>query len=155
MTKFPLENEMTSPQGEVSTKFDEITLFDLRLVSKKVKIKFSPYKISTQLKNMSQTETIAISSKGILFSSTDFYEVGSLMRVWVEIPDYWSRKSKYVDYRHTDAPSHFQILTRVVQCKNEILIQEKYHLLCETLNIDSIDNSVLQDYLVSSAGAKK
>lgn len=131
----------------------EVTPFDLRLVSKKINLKFSAYKISTQIKQMHQTESIAISQKGILFSTETFYEKGTLMRVWVEIPDYWSRKSKHVSYRHTEAPTYFQMLSRVVNCEEQNTQSIKYNVLCENLNIDSVDETVLQDFLVSSTGA--
>lgn len=134
---------------------NEITPFDLRLVTKKIKIKFSSYKISNTVKNMMQSESIAISNKGVLFPSDSYYEKGTLMRVWIEIPDYWSRKSKHVEFRHSEAPTHFQILSRVIQCEEQNQSSAPYQVLCENLNIDSIDESVLQDYLISSAGANR
>jgi hypothetical protein len=152
MSKASTLKEAAIINNDIGHKSQEITPFDLRLVTKKIKIKFSAYKISTQSKNMAQSESIAISHKGVLFSADSYYEKGTLMRVWVEIPDYWSRKSKHVDYRHTEAPTHFQILSRVVNCEEQNL-SARYHVLCENLNIDTIDESVLQDYLVSSAGA--
>ena len=154
MSKTSMMKEMPLSNSEARHTRNEITPFDLRLITQKIKIKFSAYKISTQANNMSKSESIAISPKGVLFSTNSFYEKGTLLRVWVEIPDYWSRKSKHVDYRHTEAPSHFQILSRVVGCKEQIN-QSSYHVLCENLNIDAIDESVLQDYLVSSTGAKR
>ncbi len=152
MSKDPQLNGFQLPKKDLLHKQQELTPFDLRLVTKKIKIKFSTYKISTPSKQMFSAETIAISNKGILFSSDTFYEKGTLMRVWVEIPDYWNRKAKHVDYRHTEAPTHFQMLSRVVNCEEQNF-SARYNLLCENLNLDSIDESVLQDYLVTSAGA--
>ncbi|MES2616123.1 MAG: hypothetical protein V4591_12010 [Bdellovibrionota bacterium] len=147
---FSVKNTQLSAP-EIMHESHEITPFDLRLVTKKIKIKFSAYKISTQLKNMSHSESIAISQKGLLFSAESFYEKGTLLRVWVEIPDYWSRKSKHVDYRHTEAPTHFQMLSRVVRSEEQFGQTLQYHILCENLNIDSVDECVLQDYLASAA----
>ncbi len=145
--------DLQNMAGVPSTQ--DITPFDLRLVTKKISIKFSEYKISTQMKNMFHSETIAISKKGILFTNKCSYEKGTLMRIWIELPDYWSKKSKHVDYRHTDAPNHFQVLSRVISCEEKINQTNIFQILCENLNIDPIDESVLQDYLVTTAGAQK
>lgn len=144
--------EISVSHDGVVHKIQEITPFDLRLVTKNVKIKYSPYKISTQIKNMYETESLALSQKGILFSTTSFHERGALLRIWIEIPNYWAIKSQHVDYRHTEAPTHFQILSRVLNCEEKLNQSAQYQILCENLNIDAIDGLVLQDYLISSSG---
>jgi hypothetical protein len=150
-------DELHSSKEDIvfSSALHVMNSFDLKLVAKKVKMKYSPYKISTELKNMVQSETIGISSKGVLFTSKHNFEPGTLMRVWIEIPNYWSLKSRYVDYRHTDAPIHFQILTRVLHSQSDVFDEIDFQVLCETLNIDSVDDSVLQDYLANFSEAKK
>ena len=96
------------------------TPFDLKLVTKKIPMKFCEYKISNTPNKMLLTESIGISTKGMLFQSLTEFKKGSLLRIWVELPDYWSRKSKIVEYRHTEAPTFFQVLARVLSVE-EIL----------------------------------
>lgn len=153
MSKNVTQKENLNLHKEILSTKQEITPFDLRLVNKKILLKYSTYKISTTLSNMSTSESIAISQKGVLFNAQQFYDKGTLMRVWIEIPDYWSRKSKHVDYRHTEAPSHFQMLSRVIHCEQISDDSLNYRVLCENLNMDTIDQTVLQDYLVTSSGA--
>jgi hypothetical protein len=126
---------------------NEVTPFQLKLVAKKIPIKFAEYKISTTTNKMIVSETTGISILGLQFNSSVPFSNGILMRVWVEMPDYWARKSRHVGYRHTDAPTFFQVLSRVVRCEETGKRQAKYQLLCENLNLEPADEKVLNDYL--------
>lgn len=124
-----------------------VTPLTLKLVSKKIPIKFAEYRISNTVNKMLPSETIGISSLGVLFASSLAFPRGALMRVWIEMPDYWARKSRHVGYRHTEAPSWFQLLARVVACEETGKRNAKYQLLCQTVNLDPVDETVLNDYL--------
>ena len=50
MRKTSVLKDVHIPNNEVGHKPHEVTPFDLRLVTKKIRIKFSTYKISTQIK---------------------------------------------------------------------------------------------------------
>ncbi|RDB37071.1 hypothetical protein [Spirobacillus cienkowskii] len=123
------------------------TTFDLKLISTKIPIKYCEYKISNNVNKMLKSETSAISTKGILFQVQLEFKVGSLLRVWVEIPDYWVRKSKIVEYRHTAAPTYFQVLCRVLNVEELLKKGAKYQILTEILSLDSVDETVLIEYL--------
>jgi hypothetical protein len=69
------------------------------------------------------------------------------MRILVELPDYWARKAKHVQYRHTSAPTHFQILARVVGCEDIGKRGQKFQMILENVNIDPIDEIVLCEFL--------
>lgn len=102
---------------------------------------------------MLTSESIGISSKGIIFQSLSEFKKGCLLRVWIEIPDYWSRKSKIVEYRHTEAPTFFQVLARVLSAEEILKRGTKYQILCENLTIDGVDETILNEYLnLSGAG---
>jgi hypothetical protein len=131
------------------------TPFDLKLVTKKIPLKFCEYKISNVAHKMLNTDSIGISPKGILFLSLDEFKKGSLLRVWVEIPDYWSRKSRIVEYRHTEAPTYFQVLSRVLSTEEILKRGTKFQILCEILSLDSVDESILVDYLNNSGAIYK
>ena len=126
------------------------TSFDLKLITKKIPIKFCEYKISNVANKMLVSETIAISTKGLIFQSLTEFKKGTLLRVWVEIPDYWSRKARIVEYKHTDAPTYFQTLSRVLSSEEILKRGTKFQILCENLTLDSVDETILEDYLNSN-----
>ncbi len=126
------------------------TPFDLKLVTKKIPMKFCEYKISNTPSKMLMTESIGISTKGLLFQSLTEFKKGSLLRIWVELPDYWARKSKIVEYRHTEAPTFFQVLARVLSVEEILKRGTRYQILCENLTIDNVDEAILDEYLNTS-----
>lgn len=79
----------------------------LKLINKKIPAKYCEYKISNTPQKMLVTETTSISGLGLTFQASQSFGRGTLMRVWIEMPDYWARKSRHVGYRHTDAPTFF------------------------------------------------
>ncbi|MCA2959839.1 MAG: hypothetical protein IOD12_06265 [Silvanigrellales bacterium] len=124
-----------------------VTPITLRLVAKKIPIRFAEYRISTNASKMITGDTISVSNLGVLLGSALPFPKGALMRVWMEMPDYWARKARHVGYRHTEAPSFFQVLVRVVACDETGKRNAKYQILCQTVNLDPIDELVLCDYL--------
>lgn len=130
------------------------TPYDLKLVTKKIPIKYCEYKISNTANKMLLAESIGISVKGLLFQSLSEFKQGSLLRVWVELPDYWARKSKIVEYRHTEAPTFFQILARVLSSEEILKRGTKFQILCENLTIDNVDEIILNEYLNLSGTLK-
>lgn len=123
---------------------------NLKLISCEIPVKFSEYKVSNPENKMLVSKTKAISNEGILIESPFFYETGILMRIWVEIPNYWMMKSKKVHYKHTSAPKYFQILSRVTKCEEHNGDRFFFLLLCENLALDPVDESILSDYLFSN-----
>ena len=120
---------------------------ELRLVSKRIPIKYCEFKISNTAKVMLKSETQAIACEGIQFTSSSAFEMSTIMRIWIEIPDFWSRKSRLVGYKHTDAPKWFQMLARVVSCEELNKRGSKFQLVCESVNMEPADQAVLNDYL--------
>lgn len=124
----------------------------LRLVNKKIPMRYCEFKISNNHAKMLNGETASISNHGLLFNAAVAFSVGSLLRVWVEMPDYWARKSRRVDYRQTEAPTYFQVLARVVHAVELGKKGSKHQLTCQILNLDPVDEEVLVDYLGQSYG---
>ena len=124
-----------------------VTPLSLKLVAKKIPIKFAEYRISTNSGKMVTGETISASNHGVLFGSALPFPKGALMRVWIEMPDYWARKARHVGYRHTEAPTFFQLLARVATCEDTGKRNAKFQIMCQTVNLDPIDELVLCDYL--------
>jgi len=124
-----------------------VSAADLRLINKKISIKYCEYKITNSANKMLQTETISVSTNGTMIHSTISFPVGTLMRILVELPDYWARKAKHVQYRHTSAPTHFQVLARVVACEDIGKRGQKFQMILENVNIDPTDEIVLCEFL--------
>jgi hypothetical protein len=125
----------------------------LRLVSKKIPLRYCKFNITNSENKMLQGESLSVAPDGIMFYSSLSYETGCLMRVHVKLPDYWARKSRHVEYRHTEAPSHFQMLCRVISCEDVGSRPNRYMLTVQTVNIDPVDGKVLSDYLGVGASA--
>lgn len=126
------------------------SVHELQLVSRKVPVKYCEYKISTTPKHMVTSETVAMSVAGLQFPILAPMTVGSLLRIWIEMPDYWARKSRHVGYRHTEAPTYFQVLARVTQNEEVNKRTHKYQVLCQILNLDPVDEVILKDYLAGT-----
>ncbi len=124
-----------------------VTPAELRLVNKKVPIRYHEFKITNTAQKMLQSETISISNRGVMLNSAIPFSPGTILRVWVEMPDYWARKSRHVAYRHTNAPTYFQILSRVITCDDISKRTAKYQIFCENVNLDPVDETVLCEFL--------
>jgi len=117
------------------------------LTSKVIPIRFNCYKVADSFKDMSKSKTITVSSAGLTFLSTRAFELGSLIRIYVELPEFWQRKSSLVQYAQTEIPTYFQILARLVKIYELGNTGTLFQFLGETVNIDSIDKQVLENYL--------
>ena len=141
-------DEQTSPSGHDSELGkSNSTPLSLGLIAKKIPIKFSEYRISTISNKMMPSETVSISDRGILFYSQLPFPTGNLMRIWIELPEYWARKSRHVGYLHTEAPTFFQVLSRVVSNELSTKRSWRHQIFCENVNLDPIDEKVLKDFL--------
>jgi hypothetical protein len=124
-----------------------VTPSSLHLVNKKIPLRYCEFKITNNPDKMLRTDSVSISGLGLMLHAPVSFKEGNLMRILVELPDYWARKSRHVSYRHTDAPVWFQMLTRVVACEDIGKRVPKFQLLLETVNIDMTDDAVLSEYL--------
>lgn len=141
----PLAPDPGQQAAELPT-FEDLTA-KLNLVRKRVNVRFCEFKISNTPATMLRSEAIAASNLGMLFTSAVDFHPSRLLRVWVDLPDYWARKSSHVAYRHIDAPRHFQMLCRVIRSDDTGRRTDRYQLLLETVNIDSIDEQILCEFL--------
>jgi len=146
------DTEEASSGQKVST-LELLSSLRLRLVSKKVPLRYCKFNITNTYNKMLQGETISVAPDGAMFYSSLSYETGCLMRLYIELPDFWARKARHVEYRHTDAPSHFQMLCRVVTCEDVGKRPNRFMITVQTVNIDPVDGRVLADYLGVGANA--
>lgn len=126
---------------------DHIEKLESSLTAREIPIRFNCYKVADSFNNMTKSKTITISSAGLTFLSTKAFELGSLIRIYVELPDFWQRKSSLVQYAQTEIPTYFQILARLVKIYELGNTGTLFQFLGETVNIDGIDKQVLENYL--------
>jgi len=91
--------------------------------------------------------TVHISPYGIQFRVTEEYEEGDLLKIHINMPDYWERKQRFVDYSRIDTPSNFKILAKVVSTEEVGKRGKKKIVLVRTVNMDEIDEQVLKAFL--------
>ena len=92
-------------------------------------------------------QTVHISPYGVQFRSGKHFNEGDLLKVHVNIPNYWNRKQKFVDYGRIDTPENFKILEKVVSSEDIGKRGKRKMVLARTVNMDDVDNEVLKSFL--------
>lgn len=149
----------TSKSEKKESMVSENFIFDESLVknypksNKKVGVQVKKYSIKEDNfieDEKDKTITTYISPFGIEFQGPHAFAEGTLLKIEVAIPDYWQRKQKLVDYSRIDSPSNMKILAKVVKTEDIGKRGKKKVFLCQTVNIDEIDEHVLKLYLQDS-----
>lgn len=126
--------------------------FDLDLIKKyprsnrRLNVNVARYGISADTED-EQGQTVHISPHGIQFRSLDNFSEGDLLKVHVNLPNYWERKQRFVDYGRIDTPDDFKILVKVVSSEDIGKRGKKKMVVCRTVNMDQIDEQVLKAFL--------
>ena len=121
---------------------------DYPKANKKIELTFSTYALHD--KNRPEEikgSTNFVSPFGLEFSGPTDYPIGTLLKINLELPDYWDRKKKFVDYNRIDTPSQLKILAKVVQATEIGKRVKRKVLTVQTVNIDETDELVLKTYL--------
>lgn len=92
-------------------------------------------------------QTVHISPFGMQLRVGNEYEEGELLKIFINIPDYWERKRRFVDYSRIDAPDNFKILVKVISSEEVGKRGRKKILLARTVNMDEVDEQVLKAFL--------
>ncbi|MCX6128241.1 MAG: PilZ domain-containing protein [Proteobacteria bacterium] len=92
-------------------------------------------------------QTVHISPYGIQFRAAEGYQEGDLLKIHINIPDYWERKQRFVDYSRIDTPANFKILAKVVSTEEVGKRGKRRIVLARTVNMDEIDEQVLKAFL--------
>ena len=94
-----------------------------------------------------EAQTVHISPFGVQMRVSHEYEEGDLLKIFVNIPDYWDRKRRFVEYSRIDTPSTFKMLAKVVSTEEVGKRGKKKILLARTVNMDDVDEQVLKAFL--------
>lgn len=116
--------------------------------NKRVAISVKTYGIDTDdASNSERIQTSFISPHGLEFQAPAEYTEGTLLKIDVKLPNYWSRKQQYVDYTRIDTPESFKVLARVVKTEDLGKRSRKKTITVQTVNIDEVDEKILRDFL--------
>lgn len=128
--------------------------FDISLVrdypksNRRVGIEVERYRIGNrEIAETAKIEAVHVSPYGLEFVGQHNYEVGTLLKIHINIPDFWERKSRYVNYNRIDSPSNIKVLGKVVISEEAGRRIKKRSIVVETVNIDEIDERVLIEFL--------
>lgn len=131
----------------------ERDVFDIELVksyprsSRKIILGVLPYDLTSTKEDAHKGQTTFISPYGLEFQVPKEYPTGTLLRINISIPDYWNRKQRFVDYGRIDSPGEFKVLAKVIKTEDLGKRGRKKLVLCQTVNIDEVDEQVLKSYL--------
>ncbi len=131
----------------VKNQFDKTLIRDYPKSNRKVTLEVGPYNLSAGKSADVATHSMHISPFGLEFAAPCDFPQGSLLRIDVSIPDYWSRKKKFVEYQRIDAPNTFRILGKVVGSEEFGKRGKKKLITIQTVNIDEVDDQVLKSFL--------
>ena len=154
MSEFiPNEHPLDLDDGATTSAKCEATAFSEKFIKsfprshKKVPISVSPFSLKTDETNSHNIQSMFISPHGIEFQAPGEFREGSLIKVDIALPDYWSRKQSLVEYRRIDVPKRFRILAKVLKVDGIGKRGKKKHVIAQTVNLDSADEQVLRGFL--------
>lgn len=135
------------PEQTTNGRFDPTLIKKYPRSSRKVSMKYGTYSLSVDETSLESTQSLHISPHGIEFQTTMAYAPGTLLRIHLDIPDYWQRKLRFVQYRRIDQPARFPILAKVVSVEDVGRRGKKKIVTVQTVSIDETDELVLKSYL--------
>ncbi len=115
--------------------------------NKKIPLAIAQYGIKIGDDPSGDNHSTFISPHGIEFRSTCDYPEGTLLKIEINLPDYWERKQRFVEYGRVDRPENFRILAKVVKTEDVGKRGKKKMVIAQTVIIDEVDEQVLKSYL--------
>lgn len=137
----PVENNANNDQ-----KFNEDLIKKYPRSNRKVVVDVVAYGLLRD-GEQAKTQTTFISPFGMEFQAAKEYSPGTLLRINISLPDYWTRKMKLVDYRRIDTPETFRVLAKVVRSEDIGKRGKKKLIVVQTVNMDDVDEQVLKNFL--------
>ncbi len=128
-------------------KFDAAQIKNYPRSNRKVAMRYGAYGLPSEEDTLAATQSVHISPQGIEFCTTEAYAPGTLLRIQLDIPDYWQRKLRFVQYRRIDQPARFPILAKVISSEAVGRRGKKKIVTVQTVSIDETDELVLKNFL--------
>lgn len=139
----------TSPSADTTKAdgFDDDAIKRYPHSNKKIAVDVHKFGLELDSDNQHKGHTSFISPYGLQFQGTNEYEEGSLLKIHLAIPNYWSRKQRFVDYQRIDTPEKFKLLAKVVRIEDVGKRGRKKMVTVQVVNIDGVDEQVLKSFL--------
>jgi hypothetical protein len=137
---------MSQDNEENPLSFNEDLVKKYPRSNRRLSLNVARYGINSEV-NPEEGLTVHISPYGLQFRVTEEYEEGQLLKIHINMPDYWERKQRFVDYSRIDTPGNFKILAKVVSTEDVGKRGKKKIVLVRTVNMDEIDEQVLKAFL--------
>ncbi len=134
-------------QKPSSANFDENLIKKYPRSNRKINVEVQTYTLISETNLELKSLTSYISPYGMEFQTTRNYSPGTLLKILVSLPDYWSRKQRFVNYNRIDTPNTFKVLAKVVKTEDIGKRGKKKIILVQTVNMDEVDEQVLKSYL--------
>ena len=134
-------------QAQSQDGFNEDLIRKYPRANRKIPVDVAPYGLVAPGATDQKAQTLHISPYGLEFQANRDYAEGTLLKIHVSLPDYWSRKQRFVDYRRVDTPDTFKILAKVVRTEDVGKRGKKKLVVVQTVNMDEVDEQVLKSYL--------
>lgn len=115
--------------------------------NRRIPIEVRQYGLAVSTNDEDKGQSVHISPFGLEFHSYREYALGALLKIHVAIPDYWTRKQRFVEYGRVDTPDKFKILAKVIQSQDVGKRGKKKLVMVQTVNMDDIDEQVLKAFL--------
>ena len=133
-------------------EFDSELITKYPKSNKKIALEVEPYGLDESGKDEGvrqppNAQCVHISPYGLEFQAQEDYPSGTLLRILVNLPNYWTRKQQLVEYRRIDKPEKFKILAKVVKTEDVGKRGKKKRVTVQTVNMDEIDEQVLKSFL--------
>ena len=124
----------------------EEALFDYPKSNKRLEVKVKKYEFMSD-KDALKGQTTRLSPEAIEFRSTKDYEVGTLLKISLTVPNYWDRKQQLDNYGRIDEPSELSILAKVVKSSRSGKRSRNRMVVAKTVNIADVDEKLLEEFL--------
>jgi hypothetical protein len=136
-------------ESVAESNFDPNIIKSYPKSNKRIGLNISKFGISASDKEEKEPngQSMHISPHGIEFKTTEDFVEGSLLKIHINIPDYWKRKQQFVEYTRIDAPTDFRVLAKVVRTEDISKRGKKKVITVQTLVIDDVDERVLKTFL--------
>lgn len=142
-----MNSEQKVTNENQSKDFDEDLIRKYPKANKKITVDIHEYGLKLGIEPDIKGQTQYISPYGLQFQGTKSFDEGTLLKIHVSIPDYWSRKQQFVKYQRVDTPETFRILAKVVKSEDLGKRGKKKMVTAQVVNMDEVDEQVLKSYL--------
>jgi hypothetical protein len=140
------ENGAGGARNEAVT-FSEKFIRSFPRSNKKIPISVMPFSLKSDPAGSHDIQSMFISPHGIEFQAAAEFKTGTLLKIEIALPDFWTRKQKVVEYRRIDVPEKFRILAKVMKVDDVGKRGRKKHIIAQTVNLDAADEQVLRKFL--------